>query len=434
MEKKKSKDGGNFGDWFLDEFNLPAYNYTCIQTKDPNARTRTTGKDSIDHWHQVGNDRVTLTAHNDGRVQFFFSDRGLQWISFKEMKKNSLGGAITFIEEDDKIFTDLFKKSFESKPEDYTRIFGCGYFKKVMKYNGLLIEHFIYPPFGDDPVVISDIKITNLSNKRREVSVYEYWSAYFKYLISSLFSWLYITAERKKFGQREFISILLRTLKNLILAFQLGGEQKRNRFTSKFLYRTTQYSEQNYMIIQPKYQGKVKRKKEETVDRNYYQYPIFMASLNKNLKTKFINYLKLKKDKQGTFKIKKRFKEITKNTTCMMVGHEISLNPSETKHLNFIFGTSEFEKIEELIKKYQKMNINEFKSSNFSQLKENLITLSWNKENSLSREVSWHSYYMRSANLYDEYFKCHYMPQGNAYGFLHGVNAAIRDFSSARVR
>jgi len=73
---------GHFGKWFIDSFELPAYEYTCMQSLESIAKTNTSGKDSIDHWHQVGNDRITLTAHNGGYMQYFISDRGLQWLSF----------------------------------------------------------------------------------------------------------------------------------------------------------------------------------------------------------------------------------------------------------------------------------------------------------------------------------------------------------------
>lgn len=47
----------------------------------------------------------------------------------------------------------------------------------------------------------------------------------------------------------------------------------------------------------------------------------------------------------------------------------------------------------------------------------------------LSREASWHAYYLCSAAVYDESFGCLYVPQGSAYGYIHGLQGAPRDYA-----
>jgi hypothetical protein len=46
----------------------------------------------------------------------------------------------------------------------------------------------------------------------------------------------------------------------------------------------------------------------------------------------------------------------------------------------------------------------------------------------ITSETKWHSYYLRSATLYDEYFENHLLPQGGAYNYLQGLQGAPRDF------
>ncbi|MHA1278680.1 MAG: GH36-type glycosyl hydrolase domain-containing protein [Candidatus Helarchaeota archaeon] len=65
---------------------------------------------------------------------------------------------------------------------------------------------------------------------------------------------------------------------------------------------------------------------------------------------------------------------------------------------------------------------------NFELWKQNLLHFSLETDPWLTREAAWHSYYLRSAALFDEYFENHFLPQGNAYTFLHGANGAIRDY------
>ena len=68
---------GVFGKWTLDGAGLPAYRYEADQHLDPRAAyPNTENLDRRDHWHQVGNLRVTALASNDGTVQVYLGDRG----------------------------------------------------------------------------------------------------------------------------------------------------------------------------------------------------------------------------------------------------------------------------------------------------------------------------------------------------------------------
>lgn len=57
-------DGGDFGAWVEDEAGLP-----CFELRS--------GVRGDDAWHQVGNDRVTATAHADGRTTLYWFEEGL---------------------------------------------------------------------------------------------------------------------------------------------------------------------------------------------------------------------------------------------------------------------------------------------------------------------------------------------------------------------
>ena len=71
-------NSGRFGEWIEDDYGLPAYNYTCNQYKDTFAKAPTTYGYSIDHFHQIGNDRISATVHNGGYVQVLESSKGFQ--------------------------------------------------------------------------------------------------------------------------------------------------------------------------------------------------------------------------------------------------------------------------------------------------------------------------------------------------------------------
>lgn len=68
---------GNFGRWIIDEHGLPAYQYEMDHLTDPRALYPNSEElERRDHWHQVGNHRVTAMASNDGTVQVYLGDRG----------------------------------------------------------------------------------------------------------------------------------------------------------------------------------------------------------------------------------------------------------------------------------------------------------------------------------------------------------------------
>ena len=68
---------GSFGRWIIDADGLPAYDYEIDQHNDPRADYPTSaGTTRRDHWHQVGNRRITAFASNDGVIQVYLCDRG----------------------------------------------------------------------------------------------------------------------------------------------------------------------------------------------------------------------------------------------------------------------------------------------------------------------------------------------------------------------
>ena len=132
---------GHFGEWITDEYGLPAYNYTCNQLIDTVAKTKTTYGYSIDHFHQLGNDRIMATAHNGGYIQIFDGTRGFKWLTYRDNRFGKLGGGIGLYHlENEKLnFSDLYTLENLSKITKIERVFGIGYFKKTSILSDMLI-------------------------------------------------------------------------------------------------------------------------------------------------------------------------------------------------------------------------------------------------------------------------------------------------------
>jgi hypothetical protein len=47
----------------------------------------------------------------------------------------------------------------------------------------------------------------------------------------------------------------------------------------------------------------------------------------------------------------------------------------------------------------------------------------------VQRELAWHSYYLQAGTIYSDYYESHIVDQGSAYGYLHGLSGASRDFA-----
>ncbi|MBA3868064.1 MAG: hypothetical protein H0X30_02835 [Anaerolineae bacterium] len=97
--EQSGEGSGVFGRWILDENGLPAYDYQMNHRRDPRAYyINSQGRDRRDHWHQVGNDRITALAANDGIVQFYSADRGGVFINrfeaFNEDRPRGITGNV----------------------------------------------------------------------------------------------------------------------------------------------------------------------------------------------------------------------------------------------------------------------------------------------------------------------------------------------------
>ena len=426
------KGNGNFGKWITDIDDLPAYDYTCDQNKNPIAKTPTTYGTSVDHFHQIGNDRITATAHNGGYIQVLDSSRGFQWLTYHNEKKSKFGGGICLFQIKNKVHSNLYNKNGTRE-----RIFGMGYFRKNHLIDDLRINHIICAPFSDDPVFISEIIVENSSKTEivENMKIVDFWDIYLHHILSSL---VVTSNNRKKFGKSKILNGAGRLIKFLQTAFLKDTDGKRDKFDKKFTFDVTIEREKNLIILTPKYYKAPPIDKDKPAKHNYYPKSIFISMLSGESLKAFYEQEKLYNKKFQRFEFnwedsdfpetKRSFKNIS--NPCLGIGTEIlELKPTESKRIVCIFGYSEVENIDILIDKYQEITKhNSILKWNSNRRKTSIIELKCDTEPWLSRETMWHSYYVRSACYFDEYFNQHKFPQGSIYQFGHGFDGAIRDF------
>ncbi len=431
------KGNGNFGHWITDSYNLPAYNYTCNQYIEPIAKTPTTYGFSADHFHQIGNDRITATVHNGGYVQVLESNRGFQWLTYRNEKRKRFGGGIAFFSKGNSqvLWSDLYDNENSDKKYNFERIFGIGYFQKRMIRQNLDITHNICTPFSDDPVLISEIIISNNSESEliKNVKVLDLWDIYLLHILRSLV----VTAKnRKKFGKSKILNLIGKLIKISQKFTGTDTDGSRRKFDNKFNFNSSYHSKSQAIYLRPKYKKTPPSKPDEPSKHNYYPQTIFLSMIHGKATGVFWNSeniinknnnVKFTWDKSAI--PEKQIAHRNIKNPCLGIGTEIDLKPNEVQKIVLIFGYSKEEEIPTLIEKYREITSDaSILAWNAENWKNSFIELNCEKDPWLSRETRWHSYYTRSSCVFDEYFRLHKFPQGSVYLFGHGLDGAIRDY------
>ncbi len=429
------KGDGHFGKWIEDEFGLPAYNYTCNQFLDPLAHTPTTYGYSVDHFHQIGNDCITATVHNGGYVQVLVSGRAFQWLTRHSEKKKKMGGGIAVFNYKNETWSDLCEQDTIEKHR-IERVFGTGYFKKKIFKDNLEITHIICTPFSNDPVIVSEIEVLNNSEKDsiENLKLIDLWDVYINNLLLSL---IVTENNRKVFGTTKLLNGAGKLIKALQKFTKTDTEGARSNFDKKFKYTFDILYPSKTILLTPILKFTPPITVTEPSKYNYFPKTLFLSEISEKCTNYFINQNDLLTDgkitipawKAHVFSKKNEKIENIKNP-CLAIGTEISLKPKESKRFILLFGYTEKEEINGLISKYKNITQESaILNYNAELWKKSLIELKCEKDSWLARETRWHSYYVRSAGCFDEYFKLHKYPQGSIYLFGHGFDGAIRDYA-----
>jgi hypothetical protein len=475
---------GAFGRWQLDGNGLPSYRYEMNQLRDLRAYyVNSEGRNRRDHWHQIGNDVITAMASNDGTVQVFIADRGGMFLNWRQAdpddKPTTLIGYVSLLlrviiqlinrvrawwdryrmrntivprvvalptavsnggerDEPESFTTDLtFAGGFgylNDKSETWAtafrygpteaetrRVFGLGYFETEMTYRGIRQTRRVYAPCTpdsssdavqsgrDDPTLLVDVELTNERSAAVDLRYYEYWDVNVHQL------------------QIEW----LRT--GLAVPF---GDNLRCRINQCFDPQMTLVSNPQALRFHQSYNGRpldgVDRREVDTEPAD-----VFLANLNADTSAYYV----LKDTFFGRGSASRpdavHHQAAADNAIpsptpgdpmpyCMVLRHDIHLDPGETARLRFAYGAVRPNASLDFLNKYRQGNpLTETQQT----WKDRLPYFSTGNDPVLQRETTWHAYNLLSATLYSEYFSAHYTPQGSAYLFLHGAEGVPRDQS-----
>ncbi len=425
MSFAECQDGsGNFGRWIVDEYRLPAYEYTLNQEKDARALWWNSAQEERrEHWHQIGNLRFSATANNDGVVQVFVEENGYKWLNYFNESEKNYSGAFAFIDDGEEIWST----SYRYRPEGAKtkRIFGMGYFQTDMEHRGLKVRRTTYAPYGDDPVLLSDITITNNTGERKEIDYYEYWDVNIHHMLMMLLSSGVLNPEIPLKNEAE---------RNAFNRYFIQSAKIEDSFGAGVIETSLKYPEASELKIP--LPGSPKEFDDSPPS-------IFLVPLDGEGGEGFIfdqnrffgngdaghvnpEGLEIYKDNS---EIPEGLKNILASGQPLMLIHKrhLIIEAGLEMTLRYAYGYLTSSNTLDFINNYKNLN-NNYLLNSLDNWRGKLAYFSPERDFFLHREIAWHSYYLQSASYWREYLKTHIISQGGEYLFGHGFDGATRDY------
>ena len=417
-----SYGSGSFGEWIDDEAGLPAFRYTCDQTTDPSAITQVITPGILlpnEHVHKVGNDRLVALASNFGYVQVRQDEGSPKLLNVFSPQRNQYGSYGWLVGANEFLATWYPMTNAVS----FDRIFGIGYYRKTVTGNFYSADQVIVAPFGDDPVLLSQVTITNLSASAANLRWVEYWGCHpyqFSYRsnLEAFGNNAQTAGLRYAFGDQFAHQFeLLPGGAGLLESKQFLGRTASEEalWQAAVDYWATHSSPWNAPI-----QDGVPGSSFEDLNPP----STFLASLDAPADAVTTNGAALFSDLaiplDGNI-------GSTDNSSCLALQRNLTLQAGEQRTLYFLYGyLPEGADANELVSQYQSQAPTVWTDTSTawsnSGLRFDTAAEPW-----AARETIWNYYYVRSALTYDAFFNQHILSQGGYYQYVTGFQGAARD-------
>lgn len=429
---KKAYGSGYFGEWVEDEFGLPAYHYTCNQVSDPKAISPVNKevRSPTDQIHQVGNDRLVAVASNYGYVQVRQDEGSPKFLNDYAPERGQFGGGIGYLSDGPSVLSTYYPGNAKT----FERFFGVGYFRKKVANGDYSLDQVIFAPFGDDPLLLSQVTITNHLKTSAVLRWVEYWGCQiYQFSFRSFMEaatqqgQVEVVELRRKFGER--------------FAHQFGrvngnaGLLESKRFLGRDAKEEAAWAKlQAFLRSNPKtlLGGPVEDLANGSAMEDLNPPPTFLVSLDSpadewssNGKAFFgeggvLHPAGLPSRLDGDI-------TATGPESALLVGREVLLAPGERRTLSFAYGyLPEGANLDLLLGKYRR-DVSSLWSRSSDSWRKDGLRLTVPSEPWVERELTWHHYYLRSGSTFDDFFGEHIISQGQVYQYAWGFQGAARD-------
>ncbi|MBO0911643.1 MAG: hypothetical protein J2P13_07595 [Acidobacteria bacterium] len=435
---EKPYGSGHFGAWIEDEFGLPAFHYTCDQIHDPTARTEVNPGilSPTEHIHQVGNDRIIAIASNYGHVRVRQDEGAPKFLNDHAPERGIFAGGFGYLTDGNVALATLYPA--DARPGSFDRIFGMGYFRKRAGNESYEIDQVIFAPFGDDPVLVSEVRITNRGNRRAQLRWIEYWGC-----------------QLYPFSFRSFMES----------ASGKSMHELRRDFGSRFEHSFRRLSDGSGLVEKKQFLGSdpAEERVFQDVVRGLETNPgFFLRPPDKN-PPRLAGFDDLNPPATFLVSLDGPADGVTANSrallgagalssgrgavehppaldreldgdlnpraaeSALLVERKLSLAPGASSTVRFLYGylPSGFD-LDSLVAKYRGSAERALADSS-SQWKKSGLSFSTESEPWVERETRWNHYYLRSGLTYDDFFHHHILSQAGIYQYVMGFQGAARD-------
>lgn len=423
---------GHFGRWITDSFGLPAYHYTCNQTRDPLAvlPVNQAWRSNTDHIHQFGNDRLVVVASNYGYVQVRQDEGSPKFLNDYAPAQHRFGGGIGFLADGDLILSTYYPPGAATS---FERFFGIGYLRKQLQSARYAVDQTIFAPSGDDPVLLSQVTITNRSVQPQHPRWIEYWGcthyqfSYRALMEASVNGSADATPKLRRDFSHRFEPRFERLANN-------AGLLQRQRFLGRSsgeeaLWKRVQASLRENPHTY--FGGPVPPLAPGASMDDTAPPPTFLVSLDAPadaFATDAVVFFRngVEQPLGAQSPLDNNLDPVSPEVALFLERH-LDLAPGQSKTLYFLYGyLPESASLDALITKYSASPASLFAASSH-EWRSTIPTFRVDSAPWIARESAWNSGYIRSGITYDSSFREHILSQGAGYQYLAGLQGAARD-------
>ena len=410
----EDSSSGVFGRWDRDGDGRVCYRYDPPPEKDAPHE---------DHWHLIGNDRINVTCHNGGYIQIYDWSRGPKILNRWDPDHGNWAGGFKIVTIDGVTFPTL--KAWLPEGATMERTFGQGYFRKVTRFRGVTIVELIGWHVRNRAMLHNDARFL-FENEPHSV---------------------------------PYVDVFQPNIHNLIVApimtMGLDGivERLRSHFNRNLTYRC-EVANQGFTMVKPVYRNapaSAEFDRPAFGDRLPEKFTVSGAGIDSaDMEPAEL----MRRSVHGISETSSSLADLAGPTVPLPEPREVpgadesevpGLTMADVERPAYPAGlalqfrgeaTSDFastflivdldvpdDGAPEEIRKRGRVGKLAFRE------RQSPIRFQADGSAALARELEWHANYLQAGCLYHEYYDCHFVDQGSAYGYLQGGSGAPRDFA-----